>query len=230
MSRYVWCEDSGSGFQFWRAVFSVIDDDIIVQSKGNNTRLRQAAEAIEADGNQYFIIMDSAIDNADVLRELKQLRRGIAGKKNVKVINILSFEYVLLSFKSLEDWIFAENDSLKARKADILDVRRSFIEIQEKGGDAGSLDKLKEHMHYSESTNTEQFSAKLLLAVTRHTGFETGKGYLGTCFVSDCCSLKKRRQYDVCGLDDKRMASCEKVQDIIEFSVLKQAFRKVGLI
>ena len=80
MKRYIWCEDSASGLQFWNAVFEVIDSKIQVQSKGNNSRLRQAAERISADENQYFILVDSAVDNADVLRELKKIASRYRGK------------------------------------------------------------------------------------------------------------------------------------------------------
>ncbi len=30
---FVWCEDSRSGFQFWKEIFAAIDKDIQVQSK-----------------------------------------------------------------------------------------------------------------------------------------------------------------------------------------------------
>lgn len=32
MERFVWCEDSGSGLQFWENIFSIIDDNIHVCS------------------------------------------------------------------------------------------------------------------------------------------------------------------------------------------------------
>lgn len=85
-------------YSFGRIFFLLLTIiSMFVQSKGNNTRLGQASEKIYDDGNLYFIIIDCALDNPDVLRELKQLHNGIKGKKNVKVIKIPSFEYALLS-------------------------------------------------------------------------------------------------------------------------------------
>jgi hypothetical protein len=230
MERYVWCEDSGSGLQFWENIFSIIDDSIHVQSKGNNTRLRQASEKIYDDGNLYFIIIDCALDNPDVLRELKQLHNGIKGKKNVKVINIPSFEYALLSFEYLENWIFAETDALKEKRSVFLTARRSFVDIQENGGDSMRLSELKGNLMLADNINTEQLSAKLLYSITRNTGFETDKGYLGKCFYLNCCDWEERQQDDICGLDDNRKNKKEKMNDIVKYSILKQEFQRVGLL
>ena len=230
MAKYIWCEDSGSGLQFWKTVFSVLDKDIQVQSKGSNTRLRRAAEKISDDGNQYFILMDNAIDNADVLREVKRLKREIKDKDNVETINIHSFEYVLLSFKYLADWIFAKEDDLKDKRKKFLDARRIFIDLQENGGIASDLKELKEKLELSDAMNTEQISAKLLFEITRNTGFETNKGHLGQCFVADCCEWKERQNDDICGLDAQRKNSEEKMRDIMEFSVLRETLQKVGLL
>lgn len=229
MEKYIWCEDSASGLQFWKAVFAVIDSKIQVQSKGNNTRLRQAAEKIVTDENQYYILIDSAVDNADVLRELKRLYRGIKGKKNVKVINIHSFEYALLSFEALEDWIFAKEDELREKRTEALAARKLLIEIQEKGGDADLLQKLNESLYLAKEINTEQLASKLLFAITRNTGFETNKAHLGECFVNDCCKWSARQLDDICGLDTKRKNANEKIRNIIEFSAIKQALQEAGL-
>ena len=42
MSTYVWCEDSSSGFQFWRALFGALYPDIIIETKQSNSKLRKA--------------------------------------------------------------------------------------------------------------------------------------------------------------------------------------------
>ena len=74
MSKYVWCEDSASGFEFWKNIFKVINPEFTVQTKRNNTELRKAASRIEADGNEYYILIDSSVDNHDVVREVKKLK------------------------------------------------------------------------------------------------------------------------------------------------------------
>ena len=98
MSIYAWCEDSGSGFEFWKQIFGTLYPNIIVETKSNNSRLRRAADGIENDGDEYYILMDSFIDNQDVLRELDGLKRCVKEKKNVHMIYaLLSLFYYLLS-------------------------------------------------------------------------------------------------------------------------------------
>ena len=99
MSKYLWCEDSGSGYQFWHTLCRYLYPDITVESKKNNSRLRAAVGQIEDDGNEYYILMDAAADNPDVLRENQAMRKNAAGKANVHLILIHSFEFVLLSFR-----------------------------------------------------------------------------------------------------------------------------------
>lgn len=229
MTKYIWCEDTGSGFQFWQAVFAVIDKEILVQSKGNNTRLRYSASKISDDGNQYFIIIDNDVDNADMLRELKRLKQETKAKNNVRMINIHSFEYVLLSFKKLEEWVFAAADELKIKREKLLEVRRIFIELLEHGGNASELSILKNNIDFPEKLNTEQLSAKLLYEITKNTGFETNKGHLGQCFVINCCDWAKRQDDDICGLDNRHMNAYAKICELIEFTVFKQSLQKVGL-
>ena len=83
MSKYVWCEDSASGFEFWKNIFKVINPEFTVQTKRNNTELRKAASRIEADGNEYYILIDSSVDNHDVVREVKKLKECVEQKENI---------------------------------------------------------------------------------------------------------------------------------------------------
>jgi len=58
-------------------------------------------------------MVDHAIDNADVLRELRRLYRLAEDKSNITIIKIFSFEFILLSFSLLEQWVFAEKDAFQ---------------------------------------------------------------------------------------------------------------------
>ena len=60
-----------------------------MESKGSNTGLRKAVSKLVADGNLYYIVMDTAVDNPDVLRETRRLNAMIAGMDNVQVIKAL---------------------------------------------------------------------------------------------------------------------------------------------
>ena len=136
MNTYVWCEDSGSGCKFWYEIFKTLHPNIVVQTKKNNSRLRKDACAVSNDGNTYFILIDSFVDNADVLREIDKLKKGTSEKENVSIVDIRSFEFALLSFTLLEQWVFAEDDWLKEKRQELLKARELFVKLQTQGGDA----------------------------------------------------------------------------------------------
>ena len=230
MSKYVWCEDSGSGLTFWTALFQTLYPDIIVQSKQNNTRLRKAVSEIsEKSVDQFYVLIDNAVDNPDVLREVKKLSDISQTKQNVQIIRVHSFEFVLLSFTDLDNWIFADQDELKEKRQKLLEWKDLFVRTFTETVNADFLNEVREALQYYGCSNSEQFSAKLLYEITRNTGFETNKGKLGECFINDCCEWPSRQDDDICGLDDQRLTTATKMKSIYEKSVLKNALTKAGL-
>ena len=228
MSKYLWCEDSGSGYQFWNALCKSLFPDITVESKRNNSRLRIAVEKIQADENDYYILMDAAADNPDVIREYKRLQNNVSGKPNVHIISIHSFEFVLLSFRFLAQWVFAEQDDLLKKRHALLRASALLVMIVSNGGTANELSELKEIILHVQDINTEQIAAKLLYEITRNTGFETDKGSLGPCFFVDCCDWHGRQPNDLCGLEHNKISAHAKAENLVEYSVLKRALEGVG--
>lgn len=229
MSTYVWCEDSGSGYAFWNTVFKIMYPEFIVETKNSNTRLNKAIRQISDDNNLYYVIVDTVLDNQDVLRELERLKRSIIGKNNIKVIKIHSFEFSLLSFEFLEKWVFAENDDLKEQRKDKLEAREKLVKLISDGGTADELSLFKSVYQYQSKMNTEKIVAKLLTEITRNTGFETNKKQVGFCFVNSSCEWDDRQENDLCGLDDKRLSVSEKIEQMVNHSILQAAFQEVGL-
>ena len=229
MTKYLWCEDSKSGYQFWNALFRELHPDVTVETKGGNVGLRKAAGKISADGNVYFIVMDTAVDNPDVLRETRRLNTMIAGKDNVHVIKVHSFEFALLSFELLEQWVFDETDELKEKRQNLLQARTVFLQQNASGADAAGLQAFKAAFEGYESKNSEQIAAKLLYEITRNTGFETDKSHVGNCFINTCCDWAERKSDDLCGLDSHRITAGEKAKRLVDHSALKAAFEGVGL-
>ena len=88
MNTYVWCEDSKSGYEFWKRVFETLYKDYTVESKKNNSELCKAVSKLAEDENKYYILMDNAIDNPDVLREAQRLYIALKDKKNVFAVKI----------------------------------------------------------------------------------------------------------------------------------------------
>ena len=210
MSNYIWCEDSGSGYQFWNTMFKSLYPDYIVESKSNNSKLNGAVNKINDDGNVYYILLDSAVDNPDVLREITRLNKTISGKNNVRKISIHSFEFSLLSFEMLENWVFAEHDDLKDKRSELLEARRSYIKLITNGGTAEELNEFKTKYGFSDKKNQEQLAAEMLFNITRNTGFATDKSKVGQCFINSCCEWADRQADDICGLDDNRLTLTEK--------------------
>ena len=230
MNTFVWCEDTGSGFVFWKKMFGTLYRDFIVESKRNNSELCKAVSSLENNnGDKYYVMMDNAVDNPDVLREMRRLYHLVKDKSNVSIIRVHSFEFVLLSFSMLEDWVFAEEDILKEQRKKLLGFKKAFVRIICDGGDIQTLSVIKDALDNSYNKNAEQIAAKLLYEITRNTGFETTKGKLGTCFVIDCCDWGDRQSDDICGLDQKRLTGDEKIKMIFENSVLKESFAEAGL-
>ncbi len=183
----------------------------------------------EDNEDHYYILVDNAVDNPDVLREVKKLTEISQSKKHVVILRIHSFEFVLLSFKDLENWIFAPEDDLRESRKDLLFWKDIFVNAFTDLQNADILNTVKEALKYSKKYNSEQLSAKMLFDITRNTGFETNKGNLGKCFVVDCCSWEERQQDDICGLDDHRITSADKMRSIYEKSVLKNALAEAGV-
>lgn len=229
MANIIWCEDSGSGYKFWNALFMAMYPDMAVFSQNGNSRLSKAVEQIKDDDNIYYIIIDTAIDNPDVLRELSRLKKSISGKNNIRLIKIHSFEFVLLSFEYLDQWVFAEQDNLRDKRQSFLEARIKFVKLINHGGNPDELNEFRTVYNYQNNTNTEKISAKLLFEITKNTGFETGKSQIGPCFTQSCCEWSDRQEDDICGLDNHRLKLQIKMKKIIEHSVLKESLKEAGL-
>ena len=229
MNTYIWCEDSQSGYMFWIEIFNFSNSKYIVESKKSVSGLYKAVNRISDDENNYYILVDNAVDNPDVLREIKRIYSVAKTKGNIHIIKINSFEFTLLSFSLLEKWVFAFEDDLKEKRKNILIAREMFVKTMTDIGTNQDLAAFKNTFGFSESITSEQISAKLLYDITRNTGFETDKGHLGACFIKNCCNFEERQEDDICGLDDNRLSADEKFKQLIELSVLKNALQEVGL-
>ena len=169
---YIWTEDTKSGYSFWLNFFNRLVPEAIVQSKKNNSELVKAVSSLlQNDTNKYIIIMDQAFDNPQVIRERKRLMEAIRERNNVYIINIISFEYILLQFDLLTDWVFAEDDELFTKRESRL------CNMLNDSNYAGYKDDecISEYINSLKVHNVEQLCAKLLFDITRNTGFEVSK-------------------------------------------------------
>lgn len=227
---YLWLEDKEgkSSYTFWKRFMSILFPNVIVESKNNNSGLVKAVKNIE-DNNKYIVMIDNSFDNPEVFRELSRLKRYAVGK-NVVILNLICFEYILLEFKDLINWIYAEKDELKDKRETVINVRNLLVDNFLKGNlDYKQMKEIAEYDKTIQQHNIEQLSAKLLFDLTRNTGFEVSKGTLGECWLVTCCEWNERQENDICGLDKSRLNIIEKMKIIYNKTSLKVEFAKTGL-
>ena len=119
---YLWIEDrkDKSSYLFWKTLMHYISADIIVESKNNNSELIKAVKALKDDKNKYIIVLDNSFDNLQIYQEYKELKNYVKNKKNIYMLDIICFEYILLEFKSLINWIYAEDDEFLTKRAETI--------------------------------------------------------------------------------------------------------------
>ncbi|MCM1113276.1 MAG: hypothetical protein NC399_08500 [Muribaculum sp.] len=227
---FFWTEDrkDKSGYQFWEKFLSVLYPDVVLESKTNSSELVKSVTQIDSD-DTYIVALDHSFDNDQSIREISALRKVIQKKNNVYELNLISFEFVLLSFPLLINWIYAEKDKFREKRAFLITVREKLLESVDKQNDYKEVPEIAEWLNNINKYNIEQITSKLLYELTRNTGFSIDKSNIGTCWKIDCCGYKERAEDDECGLYNSRLSLAEKMQTILRESFLKQEFERIGL-
>lgn len=234
MGVYLWTEDreNKAGYTFWKTMMGCLYPHIIVESKQNNIGLLKAVKQLvksEPLEDKYIIAMDESFDNHQVVREMRALKCAISGNQNIYVLRLISFEYILLSFTELLNWIYAENDDFREKRAIEISAREAVLAAIEQSRDYKSLVELKRFSADINNYNIEQLISKLLFRLTRNTGFEVSKGILGECWCKDCCEYSVRKLDDLCGLDTRRLPLMDKAKVIYKCSILKSEFERLKI-
>lgn len=229
---YFWIEDrkTGASYQFWEKFLNQLFPMVHIESKGNSSELIKAIKSLDDSQNRYIIMLDNSFDNPQIAMERKKLEQYLKLHTNLVLLDIICFEYVLLEFKELIDWIYAVDDEFIVRRAKVITAREDLITCIATGdlnykmlsGVVKYDDKVNEH-------NIEQLSAKLLFDLTRNTGFEVSKGTIGPCWIKSCCDWESRDVDDICGLDYRRITARDKMLRIYEGTCLKNQFSSAGL-
>ena len=229
---YLWIEDrkGKASYTFWLNLMKQLCSDVIVESKKNNSELVKAVRTLQDAENRYIILFDNSFDNLQIVMEQKYLKKYADEKKNVFLLNIICFEYLLLEFNELIEWIYAPKDEFLQKRAKAIAARHKLVEsLQNDNFDYKGMREIVDYDKNIEEHNIEQLSAKLLFDLTRNTGFEVSKGTLGECWIKSCCEWDERQEDDICGLDNSKLSVLEKMKRIYAGSSLKTQFPKVGL-
>jgi hypothetical protein len=231
-SIYLWLEDrkGKASYIFWTNLMQELCPDVIVESKTNNSELVKAVKSLNDEENKYIIVFDNSFDNQQIYQESRILGKYASKKDNVKLLNLICFEYILLEFDSLLDWIYAPEDEFRTKRKIAINAREKLIEAIRSEEQNYKL--MKEIVMYDNNLlehNIEQLSAKLLFDLTRNIGFKVTKGSIGNCWINNCCEWTKRQEDDICGLDYERLSKSEKMHSIYNGTSLKYSFPLAGL-
>ena len=229
---FLWIEDrkGKASYTFWENLMKQLCPDVIVESKKNNSELVKAVRALQDAENRYIIVFDNSFDNLQIIMEQKRLKKYVNEKENVFLLDIICFEYLLLEFKELIEWIYAPEDEFLQKRVREIAARHKLVEsLQDDNFDYKGIREIVEYDKNIEEHNIGQLTARLLFDLTRNTGFEVSKGVLGECWIRSCCEWEKRQEDDICGLDNSKLSVLEKMKRIYAGSSLKTQFPKVGL-
>lgn len=188
---FLWIEDrkDKASYTFWDTLLKQLCPDVQVESKKNNSELVKAVKNLDDTDNRYLIVFDNSFDNLQVAMEQKLLKQYADKKENVVLMDIICFEYILLEFKNLINWIYAPDDEFLEKRAGAIAAREKLVNSIETGNmnykDIKEIVEYDEHI--TEHNNIEQLVAKLLFDLTRNTGFEVSKGKIGDCWIESCC-------------------------------------------
>ena len=151
-------------------------------------------------------------------------------KEHCSSMDIICFEYILLEFKNLLQWIYAPDDEFLIKRKSAIKARELLlICLQGECLEYKNIRELAAYDEHIDEHNIEQLAAKLLFDLTRNTGFEVSKGKIGECWLKACCEWREREQDDICGLDSRRMSIYDKMKSIYEGTCLKNQFHMAGL-
>lgn len=229
---YLWIEDrkGKSSYVFWKTFMGQLCPEIVVESKKNNSELVKAVKALGDNENRYIVLFDNSFDNLQVAMEQKLLKEYASKKKNVILLDIICFEYLLLEFKSLIEWIYAPEDEFLIKRKQAIAARETLVRsIQSGEFNYKDMREILEYCENIEKYNIEQLSFKILFDLTRNTGFEISKGKVGECWIKSCCEWSERMPDDICGLDHSRLKLHEKMKQIYKETSLLEQFQHIGL-
>lgn len=147
---FLWIEDrkGKASYIFWKSLLKQLCPNVHVESKKNNSELVKAVKNLEDMENRYVIVFDNSFDNLQVTMEQKLLKQYADKKENIVLLDIICFEYVLLEFKNLINWIYAPDDDFLKKRAGVIAARSKLVSSIENGN--MNYKDIKEIVEYDE--------------------------------------------------------------------------------
>ncbi len=220
--RYLWTEDTGAGFHFWKLVNQLFfGNELVVESKGSNQGLLDAVIDLSIkDDDEYYVAFDYVVDNQDIRNKYRMLK-SITDKSEGKIVilDMICFEYLILAFDKLVEWTgTGKTDKIKIREEVLEVVENHRIDLS-KIDDEKTLQYIAGFKRYS----TERVMKSLVGEFTQNEKWSVKGALMGECWYKDCCVSEYTNNLrcgkpEIEGGDEKirMLIQSEKVQDIID--------------
>lgn len=220
--RYLWTEDTGAGFHFWKLVNQLFfGNELVVESKGSNQGLLDAVIDLSIkDDDEYYVAFDYVVDNQDIRNKYRMLK-SITDKSEGKIVilDMICFEYLILAFDKLVEWTgTGKTDKIKIREEVLEVVENHRIDLS-KIDDEKTLQYIASFKRYS----TERVMKSLVGEFTQNEKWSVKGALMGECWYKDCCVSEYTNNLrcgkpEIEGGDEKirMLIQSEKVQDIID--------------
>ena len=220
--RYLWTEDTGAGFHFWKLVNQLFfGNELVVESKGSNQGLLDAVIDLSIkDDDEYYVAFDYVVDNQDIRNKYRMLK-SITDKSEGKIVilDMICFEYLILAFDKLVEWTgTGKTDKIKIRE-EVLEVGENHRIDLSKIDDEKTLQYIAGFKRYS----TERVMKSLVGEFTQNEKWSVKGALMGECWYKDCCVSEYTNNLrcgkpEIEGGDEKirMLIQSEKVQDIID--------------
>ena len=108
---------------------AIVDDELI----------QKASALVGYESEKDFasrladVIEENSFDNLQVAMEQKMLRKYVGDKENVILMDIICFEYILLEFKELIEWIYAPDDEFLVKREKAITAREKLVKTIQSG-------------------------------------------------------------------------------------------------
>lgn len=131
--KYIWTEDTGADFHFWElANEHLFQGEFVVESKGSNQGILDAVrQLVPNEGDKYYLAFDIVYDNMDVMNKYLELRELVAVyPKQIVILDVICFEYIILSFGKLIEWTgTGKKDKIAMREVILSAIEGHKIDI-----------------------------------------------------------------------------------------------------
>lgn len=220
--KYLWAEDTGAGFHFWKLVNQLFfDDALVVESKESNQGILDALSDLDIkEDNVYYIAFDYVVDNQDIRNKYRMLK-SIADKAEGKIIilDMICFEYLILAFDKLVEWTgTGKTDKIKIREEVLSAIENHRIDLS-KIDDEKTLQYIAGFKRYS----TERVMKSLVGELTQNEKWSVKGPLMGECWYKDCCVSENPGSLR-CGKPEVEGGE-EKMKELIHSEAIQQILK-----